>query len=133
MKMNQKVDPCEDFYGYVCGKFDQNYEPYEDMTRSMSFEILRRHNNYAMHKLVQKMPAKNGELSFMLPFIFTQMTCFELHLFSIGFLFSIIFYIPVKNPKEIYHFLLDHQRKIKHQLKDCFELKKLNFDQINQA
>lgn len=60
MKMNQKVDPCEDFYGYVCGKFDQNYEPFEDMTRSMSFEILRRRNNYALHKLVKKMPAKSG-------------------------------------------------------------------------
>ena len=58
--MNQSADPCEDFHNYVCGNFKMTHEPFEDMTRSMSFEILRRENRFLIHNVLLKMGKNTG-------------------------------------------------------------------------
>eukprot|EP00794_Sanderia_malayensis_P015453 gene15453-17037_t len=52
--MNHDVDPCNDFYGHVCGKFSERHEPLPDMVRTMSFESKRRSNSFIMRKILEK-------------------------------------------------------------------------------
>ena len=75
--MNQSADPCEDFHNYVCGNFQMTHEPFEDMTRTMSFEMLRRENNFILHNVLKKMSKSTGMRRYY------KHSCFDSYLYAI--------------------------------------------------
>ena len=58
--MNQKVDPCEDFYSFACGGFESKHVIPDDQSSVTTFSLISDEVTEQLRNLIER-PIKEGD------------------------------------------------------------------------
>lgn len=75
-KMDESVNPCEDFYEFACGEYLRKTDIPEDKSSLTSFSIIQDEVDKQLEKILTEEPQQNETKPFKLAKIFTK-TCLD--------------------------------------------------------